>query len=122
MSNPSPLQVIKDEHQKIMQLKPDDSMVFEITASIMLAALAPSLLEPIWVYFIGPPGSGKTESIIPYDGCPFTMFVSTLTESTLASGFRDDDGKDRTDDQAQEQSDQRQPHPQFPPASLVRTR
>ena len=90
----SPLQVIRDEHQKIMQLKSDDSMIFETTASIMLAAIAPALLEPIWMYFIGPPGSGKTESITPYEGCDFTMFISTLTENTLASGFRDDEGND----------------------------
>jgi hypothetical protein len=77
-----------------MQLKPDDVMLFDIAASTMLAAINPHLMEPIWVYIIGPPSSGKTEAITPYEGCAFTEFVSTMTENTLASGFRDDDGKD----------------------------
>ena len=78
----------------MMQLKQDDEMIFDIVASTILAAINPTLIEPIWVYIIGPPGSGKTESILPYQDCPFVEFVSTMTENTLASGFRDDDGGD----------------------------
>ena len=91
---PSPLEVIRNTQQKVLLLKRDDVLSFDIAASAMLAAVAPKLLEPIWMYFIGPPSSGKTESISPYEICSFTEFVSTITDNYLASGYRDEQGND----------------------------
>jgi hypothetical protein len=68
--------------------------MIDTMVSTVIAAVNPTLLEPVWIYFIGPPGSGKTETVAPLEDYKFCTFVSSLTENTFASGFRGDDGSD----------------------------
>jgi len=94
MEKISPLKTVKNKFQDILQFTDDDKWLFDIVPSIMLATMHENMMSPIWMYIIGPPGSGKTESISPYSVLPNTMFVSTMTENTLASGYRDDKKKE----------------------------
>lgn len=53
-----------------------------------LGAVAANVLsgDPVWVLFVGPPGSGKTEAIQPLSALPYVHMAATLTEPALLSG------------------------------------
>ena len=42
--------------------------------------------KPVWLYLIGPPGSGKTVALQSWDGHASVFMLSSLTENTLVSG------------------------------------
>lgn len=90
----SPLRKIADTCQQVFQLSEEDSLVFEFIISVIVATAYKRLGEPVWSYMIGPPGSCKTESIKPYMGFGHCLFLSSLTENWLMSGYRDEDGED----------------------------
>jgi hypothetical protein len=61
--------------------------------------------DPVWTLLVGPPGSGKTETLMALRGLPGVHLVSSLTAQTFASGLKgkrqaslllrmEDDGKD----------------------------
>jgi hypothetical protein len=62
---------------------PDDDHVMAA-----LGAVAANLLDgdPLWVLFVGPPGSGKTEVVQPLAGLDYVHPAATLTEPALLSG------------------------------------
>jgi hypothetical protein len=90
----SPLRTIAEAYQERLQLSQEDSLVFEYIVSVMTATMCKKLDEPVWVYIIAPPGSSKTESVKPYQGYEHCIFLSSLTDNWLMSGYRDDDGND----------------------------
>ncbi len=45
--------------------------------------------DPLWLYVVGPPSSGKTEILRCFDGLPSTYFLSSLTPNSLISGLKD---------------------------------
>lgn len=53
-----------------------------------LGAVAANVLtgDPVWIQFVGPPGSGKTEAIQPLSALPYVHMAATLTEPALLSG------------------------------------
>lgn len=53
-----------------------------------LAAVAANLIpgDPLWLLFVGSPGSGKTEMIAPFAGLEYVHAASTFTEAALLSG------------------------------------
>ena len=85
--NGSPLGRIKHEYSKHLQLRRDDELVIDYYYSLLAAVMHQGLSEPVWGWIIAPPSSGKTEVLKPtedYDGC---IFVSSMTENSLLSGF-----------------------------------
>ena len=58
---------------------------------VALAAVATARVagDPLWVYIVGPPSSGKTEVLRAFDGLPSTYFLSSLTPNALISGLKD---------------------------------
>lgn len=63
---------------------------------VMLAVIFANRLrsEPVWMFFVAPPSSAKTEFISALKMCPETRHISTLTEKTLVSGWNQIPGKD----------------------------
>lgn len=65
------------------------AIIFAVVFSIRLPG------DPLWVFLVGPPGSGKTLFITTFmealDRC---VFVSKLTSTALVSGFKTPDGED----------------------------
>jgi hypothetical protein len=55
---------------------------------VMFAAVAANLRDgsPVWVLFIGPPGSGKSEALNSLVGLEYVFPAATLTEASLLSG------------------------------------
>src|SRR5262252_365978 len=47
----------------------------------------------VWLMIVGVPSSGKTETVLSLRGAESVLFVDTMTENALASGYVDDKGK-----------------------------
>lgn len=50
--------------------------------------------DPLWIHIVSPPGTAKTELLLPLSGCPSCYFTSTLTTHSLVSGFVTQGGGD----------------------------
>lgn len=48
--------------------------------------------DPIWLFIVAPPGSGKTMLLSSFQLSPWCVFKSSLTPKSLISGFRSDEG------------------------------
>ena len=94
MNEKSPLQTIRMAYGKILQFETDDEVIVDCFVSVLTAAFHPGLYESLWMYFIGPPGSGKTETVLPMRGHPRCILLTTPTENALISGYSDDSGQD----------------------------
>jgi hypothetical protein len=69
-------------YRRWLHLDDDDQVI------AALGAIAANLIpgEPLWMLFVGSPGSGKTETIAPLAGLEFVHEVATVTEAALLSG------------------------------------
>lgn len=94
MDEKSPLQTIKRAYGKILQFEKDDELIVDCFVTVLTAAFHPKLYESLWMYFIGPPGSGKTETVLPMRGHSRCILLTTPTENALISGYGDETGKD----------------------------
>lgn len=72
----------------------DDRLIIDGFVSVMAAAFCRMLDESVWMYFIGPPASGKTETVSVCRGYQQALMLTTPTENCLMSGSDTDDGKD----------------------------
>ena len=74
--------------------------VSDVTKEALLTSLATILSihfpggDMLWVYLVGPPGTGKTTIVLPMTSIPTTMFVSKFTG--LHSGQRSKNGNDNS--------------------------
>src|SRR5215470_6420002 len=69
-----------------------------------VASLGVSQLDStalIWLMIVGVPSSGKTETVLSLRGAESVLFVDTMTENALASGYVDKKGR-KTPDLLQE--------------------
>ena len=89
----TPLQDMKQLYQRLLHLSPDDQMLPDYLMSVFVGNQVPVFADPIWCWLIGPAGSGKNESMMPFNGHPTVEFISELTENALMSGYVDDDDK-----------------------------
>lgn len=62
------------------------AIIFATILSIQLPG------DPIWLFVVAPPGSGKTMLLSSLQLSPWTIFKSSLTPKSLISGFRTDEG------------------------------
>lgn len=53
-----------------------------------LGAVAANLIpgDPLWMLYVGSPGSGKTETVAPLDALPYVHAAASFTEAALLSG------------------------------------
>lgn len=94
MDDKSSLQIIKAAYNKILQFDKDDELMIDCFVAVLTAAFHPKMYECLWFYFIGPPGSGKTETVLPMRGHQRCILLTTPTENALISGYSDESGED----------------------------
>lgn len=68
-------------------------------ANAIIVSLATALSiripgDPVWMFVVGPPGSGKTLLLSTLHGSEGCWFESSLSPHALVSGFRTEDGSD----------------------------
>ncbi len=90
----SPLQEIREAYFSTLQVPEDDKLLIDALISGYISNLHPRMMEPVWVLVIGPPGAMKTESLRPFYQATDAVFISSLTENALISGYTDDNGAD----------------------------
>jgi hypothetical protein len=78
------LEDIKTVARGFLELKPDDEIMFDVAMATYYANKMDS--DPLWVFFIGPPSSAKTEVCMSMEDYPGTFYLSSLTKNSFLSG------------------------------------
>jgi len=81
-------------YREALFLSPDDQVLPEYLVAVFVGNQIQTFADPVWCWLIGPSGSGKNESLMPFSGHETTVFVSELTENALMSGYVDDEDKE----------------------------
>jgi hypothetical protein len=63
----------------------DDYSIVDVLTAAVIANVLPGL-DPLWLMFVGPSSSAKTELLNSLEPLSHTFFVSDLTKSSLISG------------------------------------
>jgi hypothetical protein len=77
-----PLDRLRETAHKWLYL--DDDRFIDVMVSAHIANRFDA--DPVWMQFIGPPSSAKTELLNSFSGHKSAYFLSSLTEKTLISG------------------------------------
>jgi hypothetical protein len=83
---------VKNIVRKWLQLGPGEDELIDIVLGTVIANRFSG--DPVWILVVGPPGIIKTELLRTLSGYPDTFMLSTLTASTLISGFVQKNGED----------------------------
>src|SRR3990167_9187290 len=63
----------------------EDKYFLKLVLAVIISARIPT--TPAWMFIVGPPGSGKTEFLNTIKDCIGVTSISSMTSSTLVSGF-----------------------------------
>jgi len=66
----------------------DDYSIVDVLTAAVIANILPGL-DPLWLMFVGPSSSAKTELLNALESLPHIVFVSDITKSALISGKED---------------------------------
>lgn len=70
----------------------NDEMIQTIKVVLAVCLSNEMKSDPLWVYLVGPPGSGKTLVLSALQTSPRCKFVSTITAHSLVSGWQGSGG------------------------------
>ncbi len=70
-----------------LSIPPEDEDMIDVILAVYVSNRIPG--DPLWLMLIDAPGGGKTELLRAFRHRPDAYFLSSLTEKTLVSGFRD---------------------------------
>jgi hypothetical protein len=77
-----PLDELKEIVKKHLYI--EDDSVIDVMVAVHLANQFQT--DPLWMLFVAPPSTAKTELLRAFEGHPRAYFLSSLTPSTLISG------------------------------------
>jgi hypothetical protein len=86
------LEVVRDFRTHIQHIPEDCIKGLLLELAVVFSNKIPG--EPIWLFIVGPPGSGKTMMLQSVSDVPITHYESNLNPKTLVSGFKMTDGTD----------------------------
>lgn len=79
-------------YKKRMHMTQDTEDALKIVLAVAFSAKIPG--DPLWMFLVGPPGSGKSLLLRSLEGSESCVFKSKLLPKTLASGYKTEDGSD----------------------------
>lgn len=90
---------VRNTFQEVLKDFEDEIHVtesFRVSLAVCLAASFAVRLpgDPLWLFLVGPPGSGKTLLLNAFGNSEYTESVSKITPRTLVSGWKSADGSD----------------------------
>lgn len=90
---PSPLEELRSAYQGWMRLPEDDLPVVDLVFSTLAACRLGTDPDPVWAAVLGPPGTVKTEAVLPLLALrdSFVFPRSSLSSHALTSGYIDPD-------------------------------
>lgn len=83
----TPLQKIREAYTRLTAFTPDDMFAVDALASVFAAANYKALPKRLWLYLIGPSGTGKNVMLHPFTGLPTYHKVSMVTANALLSAY-----------------------------------
>ncbi len=90
-TNPSLLETM-DVYNKNFKMSPDLRMATRLTFATVLSQQIHS--DPLWLFMVGAPGSGKTALLMALKKVHEVSFHSNITAKALLSGFKNPKGED----------------------------
>lgn len=81
------IKLLRAEISSWLHIEPEDQHLIDFVLAVVRSRLIPG--DPLWSMLIDAPGGGKTELLRALRDRPETYFLSSLTENTLMSGYRD---------------------------------
>jgi len=93
-SEETPLAIVRRAFLETLHLAVDDSPAADLLLSLAVGNQMASVTDPLWCWYIGPPGTGKNETLRTFNDHATTYFLSELTDNALMSGYRDDENPD----------------------------
>lgn len=88
-----PFQKVLDAYAKHLYLTPDYELAIRVAYATVLSEYIPG--DPLWVYLVAPPSTGKTVILLSFSTCLRNCFpISTVSPNALVSGWRTQDGRD----------------------------
>lgn len=85
------IEVIK-EYRKWLEITDDMEIALRVSYAVALSQFIPG--DPLWMYLVAPPSSGKTVILQSMSEVDYCILKSTLTPASLVSGFRSAEGAD----------------------------
>lgn len=86
LDNPPTFEETLEVFEKWADMKPDLVDALKIMFAVVLSVKVPG--DPLWIYIVGPAGSGKTMLLISLSESSRCIFQSAITAHTLVSGFQ----------------------------------
>jgi hypothetical protein len=88
------LTAIRESLQSVLALSADDVPVVDYAVCLSFANVWHEDQDSVWGYIVGPPGGGKTLIQSTLERWSKTIYIDELTENSLASGAKTEDGED----------------------------
>jgi hypothetical protein len=85
-----PIKDVKEAARQFLHL--DDENALDVAMAVYVANKFDA--DPLWMFFVSPPSTAKTEILMSFDGYPGAKILSTLTPRSLISGKTAPDAKD----------------------------
>jgi hypothetical protein len=85
-----PIEDVREAARRFLHL--DDENVIDVAMAVYVANKFDA--DPLWMFFVSPPSTAKTEILMSFDGHPGAKILSTLTPRSLISGKTALDAKD----------------------------
>jgi len=85
-SNPTFEKTVAAFEKAEFKMRPDLVEALWLTYAITLSTQMPGV--PLWVFLVGPPGSGKTEILLSLEEVQEVFYRSSVTAKNLVSGFK----------------------------------
>lgn len=77
---------VMQEYKKALHL--DADMIDGLAAMFAVVLSNQISGPPVWLFVVGPPGSGKTTALMTFSDSPKCVYQSSLTAHSLISGFK----------------------------------
>lgn len=80
------LKPVYEAFSRWLKMTPD--LFMALRAALATNIAGPWAGDPLWLFIVGPPASGKSEILMSMDGAPGTVYQSSVTRESLISGFQ----------------------------------
>ena len=90
---------LADVHGALRQCtsSPYSADALELALAVAVSCRLPGLEAPLWLMLVGAPSSDKTETALVLRELPDTVYLDTVTENALVSGYMGPDGRTPVD-------------------------
>jgi hypothetical protein len=82
------------EYKKHRQINAEEEEIMELIIASIFANMLSNFRDPVWIFLVGAPSSGKGSSMDPFVDHPLIISVDEFTPQALFSGYDGENDKD----------------------------